>query len=68
MSAKLIPILDKRTGVVAMLPEPYLRHPQWAEHFEEVRSSKPRVKLDGEPKPVPDTSESKAFTLKKGNK
>ena len=43
MTTKLIPIRDKRNGVSAMLPEAYLEHPQWRDHFEAVRNTKPVV-------------------------
>ena len=41
MSTKLIPIRDKRNGVIADLPEAYLWHPTWAKHFERVGESTP---------------------------
>lgn len=45
MTTKLIPIRDKRNGVSAMLPEAYLKHPQWRDHFEAVRNTKPVVNV-----------------------
>lgn len=49
MTTKLIPIRDKRNGVSALLPEAYLTHPQWAKHFEAVRTTKPLAFTPSEP-------------------